>query len=165
MRELPSLAFLGPKEWLRYWGSAALMFTHGYGLVMSPVNEVDELGNPMYVSDSIPPRVADPLLAHEPRIYFGEGAKDDYVLTNVRNLKEFDHATAQSREEIAMPADLKAGIRVDSIWKRIMFAVHTSDLTAFLFSHYIDHEQTRVHIRRTPMIRAQAIGDGAVITS
>ncbi len=56
-----------------------------------------------------------------------------------------------------MPADLNAGIRVDSLLKRIMFAFHTKDLTAFLFSRYIDYEQTRVHIRRTPMIRAQAV--------
>jgi len=157
VRELPSLAFLGPKEWLRYWGSAALMFTHGYGLVMSPVNQVDELGNPLYVSDSVPPRVANPAFEHEPRIYFGEGAKDDYVLTNVRHLREFDHATEQFRREFAMPADLQAGIRVDSIWKRLMFAFHTKDLTAFLFSRYIDHDETRVHIRRTPMIRARSI--------
>jgi uncharacterized membrane protein (UPF0182 family) len=157
VRELPSLAFLGPKEWLRYWGSAALMFTHGYGLVMSPVNQVDELGNPLYVSSEIPPKVTDPAFEYEPRIYFGEGAKDDYVLTNVRGLKEFDHATAQSREEIAMPGDLKAGIRVDSVLKRVMFAFETKDLTAFLFSGYIDHDQTRVHIRRTPMIRASSL--------
>jgi uncharacterized membrane protein (UPF0182 family) len=157
VRELPSLAFLGPKEWLRYWGSAALMFTHGYGLVMSPVNQVDQLGNPLYVSSEIPPKVTDPAFEYEPRIYFGEGAKDDYVLTNVRGLKEFDHATEQSREEIAMPADLKAGIRVDSVLKRIMFAFHTKDLTAFLFSGYIDHAKTRVHIRRTPMIRASKL--------
>lgn len=157
VRELPSLAFLGPKEWLRYWGSAALMFTHGYGLVMSPANEVDEVGNPEYVSDSIPPRVSDPAFEHEPRIYFGEGAKDDYVLTNVRDLEEFDHATAQSREEFSLPSDLAAGIRVDSVWKRLMFALHTGDLTAFLFSRYIDEARTRVHIRRTPMIRASSL--------
>ena len=157
VRELPSLAFLGPKEWLRYWGSAALMFTHGYGLVMSPINEVDEVGNPRYVSEGVPPRAASPAFEHEPRIYFGEGAKDDYVLTNVRGLEEFDHATAQFREEFAMPADLGAGIRVDSIWKRVMLAFHTRDLTAFLFSRYIDPARTRVHIRRTPMLRAQAL--------
>jgi uncharacterized membrane protein (UPF0182 family) len=157
VRELPSLAFLGPKEWLRYWGSAALMFTHGYGLVMSPVNEVDELGNPRYVSESIPPAVARPEFEHEPRIYFGEGARDDYVLTNVRGLKEFDRATEQFREEFALPPGVNAGIRVDSLWKRIMFAIHTKDVTAFLFSRYIDHAQTRVHVRRTPMIRAASI--------
>ena len=157
VRELPSLAFLGPKEWLRYWGSAALMFTHGYGLVMSPANQTDDVGNPVYVSEGVPPRAADPAFAHEPRIYFGEGAKDDYVLTNVRGLKEFDHATPQSREEFAMPADLRAGIRIDSLWKRVMFALRTRDLTAFLFSSYIDLAETRVHIRRTPMLRAQSI--------
>ena len=48
VRELPSRAFLGPKEWLRYWGSAALMYTHGYGLVMAPVNKVDDEGRPIY---------------------------------------------------------------------------------------------------------------------
>lgn len=157
VRELPSLAFLGPKEWLRYWGSAALMFTHGYGLVMSPVSEVDELGNPVYVSDSVPPRVSDPAFEHEPRIYFGEGARDDYVLTNARGLMEFDHASAQFREEFSMPADLRAGIRVDSWWKRLVFALDTGDLTAFLFSRYIDPDRTRVHIRRTPMVRARSI--------
>lgn len=157
VRELPSLAFLGPKEWLRYWGSAALMFTHGFGLVMSPVNQIDELGNPTYVSYDVPPKVTNPIFEHEPRIYFGEGAKDDYVLTNVRNLKEFDHATEQFRTEFAMPKDLKAGIPVDSVLKRIMFAFNTKDLTAFLFSQYIDEDQTRVHIRRTPMIRAESI--------
>ncbi len=157
VRELPSLAFLGPKEWLRYWGSAALMFTHGYGMVMSPTNDVDELGNPRYVSSNIPPEVADPTFEHEPRIYFGEGAKDDYVLTNVRGLKEFDRVTEQNRLDFAMPEDVRAGIRVDSVWKRLMFAFHTKDLTAFLFSRYIDHDRTRVHIRRTPMLRAATI--------
>lgn len=34
VRELPSVAFAGAKEWLRYWGSGALMYTHGMGLVM-----------------------------------------------------------------------------------------------------------------------------------
>lgn len=157
VRELPSLAFLGPKEWLRYWGSAALMFTHGYGLVMSPANEVDEVGNPRYSSASIPPVVSDPAFEHEPRIYFGEGAKDDYVLTNVRGLKEFDRVTDQATLDFAMPADLASGIRIDSLWKRVMFAFHTRDLTAFLFSNYIDHGQTRVHLRRTPMLRAHSV--------
>lgn len=157
VRELPSLAFLGPKEWLRYWGSAALMFTHGYGLVMSPANRIDDVGNPLYVSEGVPPRTSDATFAHEPRIYFGEGAKDDYVLTNVRGLKEFDHATAQFRQDFAMPSDLRAGIHIDSLLKRLMFAFSTRDLTAFLFSSYIDHDATRVHIRRTPILRARSI--------
>lgn len=157
VRELPSLAFLGPKEWLRYWGSAALMFTHGMGLVMSPANEIDELGLPRYASKDVPPKVSHAELEHEPRIYFGEGAKDDYVLTNIRDLKELDYPTEQSRAEFTLPGDVKDGIPVSSIFRRIIFAFHTKDLTAFLFSSYIDTARTKVHLRRTPVLRARSI--------
>lgn len=153
VRELPSLSLVGQQEWLKYWGSAALLFTHGMGLVMSPVNEVDEAGSPTYAASEVPPRVTHEALEHEPRIYFGEGAKDEYVLTDIRHLKEFDFATAQGREEFTFPGDLTDGIRLDSLFKRLMFAVHTRDVTAFLFSRYIDPERTRVHIRRTPIAR------------
>lgn len=157
VRELPSLALVGEKEWLKHWGSAALLFTHGMGLVMSPVEEVDELGNAVFASQDVPSHVTDQSLEHEPRVYFGEGAKEEYVLTNARHLKEFDYATEQSREEFSFPADLKDGIRLDSLWKRIIFALHTKDITAFLFSRYIDPGHTRVHIRRTPISRLQSI--------
>ncbi|MBI3694751.1 MAG: UPF0182 family protein [Acidobacteria bacterium] len=157
VRELPSLAFLGAKEWLRYWGSAALMYTHGMGLVMSPVNEINEVGNPLYAVYDIPPKATSPALEHEPRIYFGEGAKDNYVLTNLRNLKEFDHATEQFREEFVYPEGLASGIAVNSLFRRVIFAFHTKDLTAFLFSRYIDPAHTRVQIRRQPLARARSI--------
>ncbi len=157
VRELPSLAFLGPKEWLRYWGSAALLFTHGMGLVMSPVNLINDAGGPLYAVKDVPPQSENPAFDHEPRIYFGEGAKDDYVLTNIRNLKEFDYATEQSRTEFVYPADLKDGIPISSVFRRLIFAMHTKDVTAFLFSRYIDQDKTRVHIRRTPVLRANSI--------
>ncbi|MCZ6879027.1 MAG: UPF0182 family protein [Acidobacteria bacterium] len=157
VRELPSLAFVGPQEWLRYWGSAALMFTHGFGLVMSPVNEITEAGSPVYAIKDIPPTTSDPSFEVEPRIYIGEGTKDDYILTNVRHLMEFDHATNQSRQEFVYPAIVPGGIRVDSILKRLVLALHTKDITAFLFSQFIDHEKTRVHIYRTPMSRVRRI--------
>lgn len=156
-RELPSVAMVGPQEWLRYWGSAALLFTHGMGLVMSPVNRVDSAGNPEYVSGNIPPEVSHPVLQHEPRLYFGEGLKDDYVLTNVRNLQEFDYASDQFRIETTFPPTLRDGIPVNSWFRRLVFAFYTGDITAFLFSRYIDHERTRVHIRRTPMGRAASL--------
>ncbi|MFQ5928860.1 MAG: UPF0182 family protein, partial [Acidobacteriota bacterium] len=136
VRELPSRALVGPKEWLRYWGSAALLFTHGMGLVMSPANQVDEVGAPQYVVKDVPPQVMHPAFEHEPRIYFGEGARDDYVLTGIRYLKEFDYATEQERQEFIYPEHLKDGIAVNSWFKRLIFALYTKDVTAFLFSRY-----------------------------
>lgn len=157
VRELPSRAFVGSQEWLRYWGSAALLFTHGMGLVMSPVNRIDDAGSPLFAVKSVPPAIDHPAFDHEPRIYFGEGLKDDYILTNVRGLREFDHATEQFRQEFTYPNNLRDGIPLNSWFRRLVFALHTGDFTAFLFSRYIDHERTRVHIRRTPISRANGL--------
>ena len=165
VRELPSLAFVGRQEWLKYWGSAALLFTHGMGLVMSPVNSIDEMGSPEYVVKDIPPQTIHPEFEHEPRIYFGEGAKDDYVLTNIKYLKEFDYATDQNREEFTFPEDYIDGLPVSSFFRRLIFAVHTKDVSAFLFSRYIDHDRTRVHLRRTPVVRASSIAPFLFIDS
>jgi uncharacterized membrane protein (UPF0182 family) len=154
-RELPSRAFLGPKEWLRHWGSAALMYTHGYGLIMSPVNATDPEGRPTYSAQDIPARSAHREFASvEPRIYYGEGMKDDYVLTNIRHLAELDYPDDQFRVTGEFPRDVDAGIKVDSLFKRVVLALKTRDLTAFLFSSFIDYERTRVHFYRTPMRRA-----------
>ena len=157
VRELPSLALVGEREWLKYWGSSALQFTHGMGLVMSPVNQVDEVGGATYAVKEVPPQPSHDALRHEPRVYFGEGAKDEYVLTSVNYLNEFDYATDQDRAEFRFPDDLTDGIPVDSLWKRVVFAAHTKDVTAFLFSRYIDPDRTRIHIRRTPISRIQSL--------
>ena len=157
VRELPSLAFRGPKEWLRYWGSAALMYTHGFGLVMSPANEVDSAGSPVYALHDIPPVGGNRWAGVEPRIYYGEGAKDDYVLTNVAGLREFDHPTRQSRTEFVFPAAERAGIPVRSLFRRLVFAAATGDVTAFLFSRFIDHDRTRLHLHRTPLRRIRRV--------
>ena len=157
VRELPSVAMVGQREWLQYWGSAALLLTHGMGLVMSPANEEDETGSPGYAAWGVPPRTRHAAFEHEPRIYFGEGAKDDYVLTNVRGLREFDYATEQARAEFVYPAELLDGIVLDSWFKRAVFALYTRDVTAFLFSRYIEPGKTRVHIRRTPMLRVKSL--------
>ena len=157
VRELPTLGFRGPKEWLRHWGSAALMYTHGFGLVMSPVNQLNDEGGPQYVLHSVPSEATNPIFETEPRIYFGEGAKDDYILTNIRYLKEFDHATNQFREENVYPLEVESGIPVNSFFKRLIFAFDTMDITAFLFSRFIDHDRTRLHLYRTPMQRIRRI--------
>ena len=157
VRELPSLALVGQKEWLKYWGSAALQFTHGMGLVMSPVNRLTDTGEPTYAVKNVPPDADDTALKHEPRIYIGEGMKDEYVLTNARGLREFDYATPQSRAEVTAPAAGQNGIPLDSWLKRIVFAVYTRDFTAFLFSRYIDMDATHVHIKRTPISRARTL--------
>jgi uncharacterized membrane protein (UPF0182 family) len=156
-RELPSRGLRGPKAWLRHWGSSALMYTHGLGLVMSPVNQHNQEGSPVYVLHNVPPETSYPQFETEPRIYFGEGTKDDYILTDIRYLKEFDHATDQFRKENVYSPEVESGIPIDSFFKRLIFALDTMDIPEFLFTGFIDHDRTRVHIYRTPMQRIKRI--------
>jgi len=157
VRELPSIGFTGPREWLRHWGSAALMLTHGFGLVMSPANELAADGGPRYAVSDIPPRAVHPVLEAEPRIYFGEGARDDYILTDIRHLRELDLPTRQFRQEGVHAPEVPGGIAVDSVLKRIVLALYTKDINQFLFSEFVDHARTRMHLFRTPMQRVSTI--------
>ncbi len=156
-RELPTRGFAGPRQWLQHWGSAALMLTHGLGLVMSPVNELKEDGGPIYALANIPPQAAHPRFEAEPRIYFGEGAKDDYILTGVRHLKELDYATRQDRSESVHTPGAQQGIPIDSFFKRLVLALHTTDLNEFLFSDFVDADRTHVQVFRTPIQRIRTI--------
>lgn len=157
VRELPSRGFAGPKQWLSHWGSAAMMLTHGLGLVMSPVNELRDEGGPQYASADVPPRAAHPELTVEPRIYFGEGAKDDYILTGVRHLRELDYATKQFRSEAVYDPPGQTGIAVDSLFRRTVLALYTGDLNEFLFSDFIDYGKTRAQVLRTPLQRVSTV--------
>jgi uncharacterized membrane protein (UPF0182 family) len=156
-RELPSLAFLGPKEWLRYWGSAALMYTHGFGWSW-PRQSGGRRGRPVYTASNIPPHgdasaVCDAGTADLLR----RGDEGRLHPHQHPHLKELDYPDEQFRITSEFPPDVNAGIPVNGIWKRIILAFHTKDLTAFLFSSFIDHSRTRVHLYRTPMRRVKRV--------
>lgn len=45
-------------------------YTHGYGLVLAPVNKIDPVGRPSWIAGNIPQTGLEPELTH-PEIYFG----------------------------------------------------------------------------------------------
>lgn len=71
------------------WINQHLQYTHGYGVVMSPVNEVTRQGLPVFWISDIPPKSTVDVELVEPRIYFGEKT-DQYVIVNTKN-DEFDY--------------------------------------------------------------------------
>src|SRR5690606_30267539 len=74
----------------RTWINQHLQYTHGYGLIMSPVNESTAEGLPRFFLQDIPPRSAIASLRVErPEIYYGE-LTDQYVLVGTR-IPEFDY--------------------------------------------------------------------------
>lgn len=88
--------FLGAREMdknrleSKTWLNQYVKYTHGYGVALSPVNEITPGGQPKMLIKNIPP-VSDieKFQITRPEIYFGE-QRDDYILTNTSE-KEFDY--------------------------------------------------------------------------
>jgi uncharacterized membrane protein (UPF0182 family) len=81
-------------ERARTWVNQRLQYTHGYGAVISPVNEVTAEGRPLYLLENIPPQAAHPEIEiTRPEIYYGE-LTDDIVIVNT-NIGEFDYPSGE----------------------------------------------------------------------
>ena len=100
------------------WINMHLLYTHGYGVAMSPVNEVSLEGMPLYFLSDIPTR--GDLEIDNPSIYFGE-LTDDYVITNTER-PEFHYATAEEVNEFTY-YEGDAGIPLNSIFRRALMAL------------------------------------------
>jgi uncharacterized protein len=105
-------------EQAQTWVNLNLQYTHGYGVTMSPVNEVTPEGLPRYFLGDIPP-VGD-ITIDNPAVYFGE-LTDDYVIINTTT-PEFHYATAGDENEFTF-YDGDAGIPLHSILRRALLAL------------------------------------------
>jgi uncharacterized protein len=85
-RELaPSLLSTNAQTWV----TLHLLFTHGNGIVMSPVTQKSAEGLPNFYLKKIPPIASGGPDISEPRIYFGQGA-GGYVIAK-GSTPEFDY--------------------------------------------------------------------------
>lgn len=113
-REL-ELSQLSPET--RSWVNDHLIYTHGFGLVMNPVNRVSEEGMPEFFIKDIPPQTVPGLPVTEPRIYFGERTTH-YVVVNTR-VPELDYPKGE--ENVSTIYRGKAGIQLTPL-RRLAFA-------------------------------------------
>ncbi len=105
------------------WQNVHLVYTHGYGLVLSPVDEVSAEGLPNFFVRDIPPavapRVADAGLELErPEVYFGERT-ETYALVNT-GVREFDYPQGDANVYTSYAG--AGGVPLDAAWKKLLFA-------------------------------------------
>jgi uncharacterized membrane protein (UPF0182 family) len=102
------------------WVNRHLVYTHGSGVVLSPVNEVLEEGLPNLWVRDIPPEAVYPELAvTRPEIYFGE-LTDDYVLVKTEEL-ELDYPSGD--QNVYASYEGTGGVVLDSFLKRLAYAL------------------------------------------
>jgi len=104
------------------WVNKRLEFTHGFGLVVVPVNEVAQEGLPAYFVEGLPPvGVID---IEQPRVYFGE-MPDHYVIVDT-NRDEFDYQ-GTGDVQVRNRYDGGGGIELNSFFKKFVFAWEFAD--------------------------------------
>lgn len=111
------------------WVNTHLEFTHGYGVVMNPVNEVEPGGLPLFFIKDLPPRSTVDIKLDRPEIYYGS-KEDSYALVNT-DVKEFDYPMGASNVRSTYQG--KGGVQIGSLWRRLLFALRFRD-TEILFT-------------------------------
>lgn len=114
------------------WTNTHLIYTHGFGVCMSPVNQFTSDGLPLFFIKDIPSSFENwpyslPLL----RIYFGENT-NHYAIVNTKQ-PEFDYPKGDSNEYLANNTFSK-GVVLDSALKRLVYAFKFSDINILISS-------------------------------
>ncbi|HHX87410.1 MAG TPA: UPF0182 family protein [Firmicutes bacterium] len=102
------------------WVNMRLQYTHGYGVAVSPVNEVSAEGLPRFFVKDIPPVSREGLDLEQPSIYYGE-LTDDYVIVNTHT-PESHYATAGDKN-VYITYGGEGGIPLNSLWRRLLAAL------------------------------------------
>ncbi|WP_028207709.1 UPF0182 family protein, partial [Paraburkholderia nodosa] len=93
------------------WVNLHLIFTHGIGVVMSPVTEKSTEGLPFFYLRDIPPVSNGAPAIREPRLYFSEG-RQDYVIVN-GSVAEFDYPNRPTNTYTAYSG--RDGVNIGSV--------------------------------------------------
>jgi uncharacterized protein len=124
------------------WVNKELIFTHGYGIVMSPVAVVTEEGLPKFHVKDIPPQSNKDIKIDHPEIYFGELTSRPIIVKG--DIQEFDYPVGDSNKYTTYKAN--AGVDIGSFFRRIIFAWKYSDFS-YLVTSYISAESKILYYR------------------
>jgi len=108
------------------WVNRRLQFTHGYGIALSPVNEVSTEGLPVLLVKDIPP-VGD-FNIEQPQIYFGEKT-NLYIIVNTKT-QEFDYPMGD--ENVYGYYQGEDGVSLGSLFRRLVYAWQFGDINILI---------------------------------
>ena len=113
----------------RTWVSRHLIYTHGCGLISASASRVTTDGRPIYAD----------LPVDRPQLYFGT-QQPGYAIVNTGQVEQACPDTE------AAPYEGEGGVRLDSTFRRLAFAIHFGEFNLF-GSNLIEDSSRLVHIR------------------
>ncbi|MFE9656069.1 UPF0182 family protein [Micromonospora sp. NPDC006431] len=139
------------------WINRHTVYTHGYGLVAAPANQVVCGGQPYFVSGFLGDSgkeaqgcasATEQIPAKQPRIYYGERMKaDDYAIvgqTGERNV-EFDRPTSSGGEQYYTYTG-EGGVKIGSFTRRLLYAIKEQE-SNFLLSEAVNQDSKLLYVR------------------
>src|SRR6266446_5937420 len=137
----------------RNWINEKLIYTHGYGITMNPVNGFTPEGLPTLLLSNMPIQSTVPsIVVKRPEIYFGELTNTDvYVKTRQQ---EFNYPQGQTNSLTSYEGN--GGILLGGFLRRLLIASDRGDLTKLPFSDDINRE-SRLLMRRNVRDRVAAL--------
>jgi uncharacterized membrane protein (UPF0182 family) len=137
----------------RNWINEKLIYTHGYGITMNPVNGFTAEGLPTLILSNMPVQsTVRSLAVTRPEIYFGELTNTDvYVKTRQQ---EFNYPQGASNNLTSYEGN--GGILLGGFFRRTIIALDQSDLAKLPFSDDVNKD-SRLLMRRNIRDRVSAL--------
>jgi hypothetical protein len=137
----------------RNWINEKLIYTHGYGITMNPVNGFTPEGLPTLILSNMPVQsTMRGLAVTRPEVYFGELTNTDvYVKTRQ---KEFNYPQGQTNNLTSYQGD--GGILLGGFLRRMIIALDRDDLAKLPFSDDVNKD-SRLLMRRSVHDRVSAL--------
>jgi len=133
------------------WVNLHLLFTHGSGVVMSPVTQKTTEGLPTFYLQDIPPIANGGPAVREPRLYFGQG-EERYAIVK-GSTPEFDYP--KGKDNVYAAYDGADGVAIGDTARRGLFSWYYGDPN-ILLSEYITGE-SRILLHRNIQDRVRTI--------
>jgi uncharacterized membrane protein (UPF0182 family) len=147
-RELTKAGLTNPT-----WVNQKLEFTHGYGLVMNPVDRFTSQGRPEFFIRDLPPESTVGIETTRPEIYYGELTDD--VVYAASGLEEFNYPSGDQNVYTSYTGT--GGVPINSWLRRLAFALRFAE-TNLLLSEYVNvNQDTRAMMHRQIQQRVRHI--------
>lgn len=126
----------------RNWINERLIFTHGYGLTLGPVNQVTPEGLPVLFVKDIPPVSTVPnLQIDRPEIYYGE-MENEHVFVRTKQ-QEFNYPEGEKNQFSTYAGT--GGVSIGSYFRKWLFSTRLGELKLMLADDITEESRVLFH--------------------
>lgn len=150
----------GPPAQQNNWINKHLVYTHGYGFVAAPGNEVDSEGLPNFDAKDMPVIGTLGDTVKEPRVYFGEQVDTEYVIAGGPDAKagqgqELNFPESGGTGQANTTYTGKGGVPVGSFFNRLVYAAKYGEKNILLSGDIND--DSKILYERNPRDRVAKV--------